>query len=59
MSIPRATPKQTTAIRNLMFSRQNIERVRDCLIMTGKMYLGELSVGEAAELLTELIGGRR
>ncbi len=55
MSIPRATDAQTRAIRNLMFSTQNIDYVLKYMIRNGKRYLGELSISEAKDIIGVLV----
>ena len=55
MSIPRATDAQTRAIRNLMFSTQNIDYVLKYMIRNGKRYLGELSLSEAKDIIGVLV----
>lgn len=59
MTIPRATEPQKRAIKNLMFSAQNIQAVLDFLFSAGKRYLGELSIEEAKDLISTLVGERR
>ena len=59
MTIPRITEPQKRAIKNLMFSAQNIQRVLDFMFSAGKRYLGELSIEEAKELISALVGERR
>lgn len=58
MSIPRATEPQKRAIKNMMFSAQNIQFVLDFMLTRGKRYLGELSIGEAKDLISSMVGGR-
>lgn len=58
MSIPRATSAQTRAIRNLMFSVENMENVMKWMSRFGKKYLGELSIEEAKEIISDLVGRR-
>ena len=58
MTIPRATEPQKRAIKNLMFSTQNIQHVLDFMLSTGKRYLGELSIEEARDLIGSMVGGR-
>ena len=55
MSIPRASLAQTRAIRNLMFSIKNMETVMAWMTSFGKKFLGELSVGEAKEIISDLV----
>ena len=55
MTIPRITDRQKDAIKNLMFSTQNIEFVLDFMLKHGKLYLNELSVSEAKELISALV----
>ncbi len=57
MTISRLTDKQYRAIKNLMFSAKNIRDVLDFLEFHGKTYLKELSIGEAKELISELVEG--
>ena len=55
MSIPRATEPQKRAIKNMMFSTQNIQFVLDFMLSRGKRYLGELSIEEAKDLIGGLV----
>lgn len=55
MTISRATEPQKRAIKNLMFSTQNIQFVLDFMLSRGKRYLGELSIGEAKDLIGGLV----
>ena len=55
MTVPRATEPQKRAVKNLMFSTQNIQVVLDFMLSTGKRYLGELSIEEAKELIGGLV----
>lgn len=55
MSMPRATSAQTHAIRNLMFSTENIDYVLTYMIRNGKRYLAELSLFEAKEIIGVLV----
>jgi hypothetical protein len=57
MTVPRASEAQKRAIKNLMFSVQNIQYVLDFMLSHGKRYLNELSIGEAKELIGALVGG--
>ena len=59
MTIPRITEPQKRAIKNLMFSTQNIQIVLDFMLSRGKRYLGELSIEEAKDLISTLVGERR
>ena len=59
MTIPRITEPQKRAIKNMMFSAQNIQAVLDFLFSAGKRYLGELSIEEAKDLISTLVGERR
>ena len=59
MTIPRITEPQKRAIKNLMFSTQNIQAVLDFMFSAGKKYLGELSIEEAKELISILLGEKR
>ena len=59
MSIPRITEPQKRAIKNMMFSAQNIQAVLDFMFSAGKKYLGELSIEEAKDLISTLVGKRR
>lgn len=56
MNIPRATEPQKRALKNLMYSTQNISCVLEFMEDHGKRYLNELSVTEAKDLLSALIG---
>ncbi len=56
MSIPRATDPQKRALKNLMYSTQNITCVLEFMENHGKRYLNELSVTEARDLLSALLG---
>ncbi len=57
MTVPRASEAQKRAIKNLMFSVQNIQYVLDFMLSHGKRYLNELSIGEAKGLIGALVGG--
>lgn len=59
MSIPRATEPQKRAIKNLMYSTQNIRSVLEFMESHGKRYLNELGVMEAKDLISELLEGIR
>ncbi len=59
MTIPRITESQKRAIRNLMFSAQNIDLVLTYMTGHGKKYIGELSIGEARDLISSLVGDSR
>ena len=55
MTIPRITEPQKRAIKNLMFSAQNIQAVLDFMHSSGKKYLAELSIEEAKDLIGVLV----
>ena len=55
MTVPRITERQKEAIRNFMFSTQNIQFVLDFMLKHGKLYLNELSIGEAKDLISALV----
>ena len=57
MTIPRITEPQKRAIRNLMFSTQNIDLVLAYMTGHGKKYIGELSIEEAGDLISSMVGG--
>lgn len=59
MTIPRASEAQKRAIKNLMFSTQNIQYVLDSMLSHGKRYLNELSIGEAKDLIGVLVDNGR
>ncbi len=59
MTVPRLTERQLQAIKNLMFSAKNIRDVVDFLEFHGKSYLKELSIGEAKQLISELVEGEK
>ena len=55
MTISRATEPQKRAIKNLMFSAQNIDLVLTYMTGHGKRYIGELSIEEARDLIGGLV----
>jgi hypothetical protein len=59
MTIPRASDAQKRAIKNLMFSSQNIQYVLDFMLSHGKRYINELSIGEAKTLIGVLVDNGR
>ena len=59
MTIPRITDPQKHAIKNLMFSTQNIQCVLDFMLSHGKRYVGEMSIAEAKDLIGALVEERR
>ena len=59
MNIPRATEPQKRALKNLMYSTQNITCVLEFMEEHGKRYLNELSVTEARDLISMMVGDGR
>jgi replicative superfamily II helicase len=59
MTIPRITEPQKRAIKNLMFSTRNIDLVLTYMTGHGKKYIGELSIGEARDMISALVGDSR
>lgn len=57
MSVPRITDRQKDAVKNLMFSTENIEFVLHYMRDHGKRYVGEMSIGEAKDLISALVEG--
>ena len=58
MTFPTLTPKQSAAIRNLMFSTQNIQFVLDYMLNHGKLSLNDLSVREATDIISALANNK-
>ena len=58
MTFPTLTPKQSAAIRNLMFSTQNIQFVLDYMLEHGKLSLNDLSVREAIDIISALANNK-
>ena len=54
MTFPTLTPKQSNAIRNLMYTTQNIQFVLDYMLNHGKLSLNDLSVREAIDIISAL-----
>ena len=54
MTFPTLTPKQSAAIRNLMFSTQNIQFVLDYMLEHGKLSLNDLSIRQAMDIISAL-----
>ena len=59
MTVPRITEPQKRAIRNLMFSTQNIDLVLTYMTGHGRRYIGELSIEEARDLISSMVGDSR
>ena len=56
MRFIRATDRQIQAIKNLCFSRSNLEYVCSTLERLGKDTLYQLSIGDAKEIISALTG---
>ena len=56
MRFIRATDRQIQAIKNLCFSRSNLEYVYSTLERLGKDTLYQLSIGDAKEIISALVG---
>ena len=52
----RATDRQIQAIKNLCFNRSNLEYVYSSLERLGKDTLYQLSIGDAKEIISALVG---
>jgi len=52
----RATDRQIQAIKNLCFNRSNLEYVFSTLERLGKDTLYQLSIGDAKEIISALVG---
>ena len=56
MKFIRATDRQIQAIKNLCFNRSNLEYVYSSLERLGKDTLYQLSIGDAKEIISTLLG---
>ena len=56
MKFIRATDRQIQAIKNLCFNRYNLEYVYSSLERLGKETLYQLSIGDAKEIISALLG---
>lgn len=56
MKFIRATDRQIQAIKNLCFNRSNLEYVYSSLERLGKDTLYQLSIGDAKEFISTLLG---
>ena len=56
MKFIRATGRQIQAIKNLCFNRPNLEYVYSSLERLGKDTLYQLSIGDAKEIISTLLG---
>ena len=56
MKFIRATDRQIQAIKNLCFNRSNISFVYDTLERLGKDTLYQMSIGDAKDLISALLG---
>ena len=52
----RATDRQIQAIKNLCFNRSNLDYVQSTLERLGKDTLYQLSIGEAKDIISALVG---
>ena len=51
-----ATDRQIQAIKNLCFNRSNLDYVQSSLERLGKDTLYQLSIGEAKDIISALVG---
>ena len=56
MKFIRATDRQIQAIKNLCFNRSNLDYVPSSLERLGKDTLYQLSIGEAKDIISALVG---
>jgi len=56
MRFIRATDRQIQAIKNLCFNRSNLDYVQSSLERLGKDTLYQLSIGEAKDIISALVG---
>ncbi len=56
MKFIRATDRQIQAIKNLCFNRSNLYFVYEALERLGKDTLYQLSIGDAKEIISALLG---
>jgi hypothetical protein len=56
MRFVRATDRQIQAIKNMCFNRSNLEYVYSTLERLGKDTLYQLSIGDAKEIISALVG---
>ena len=56
MRFIRATDRQIQAIKNMCFNRSNLYFVYESLERLGKDTLYQLSIGEAKEIISALVG---
>ena len=56
MKFIRATDRQIQAIKNLCFNRSNLDYVQSSLERLGKDTLYQLSIGEAKDIISALVG---
>ena len=52
----RATDRQIQAIKNMCFNRSNLDYVQSSLERLGKDTLYQLSIGEAKDIISALVG---
>lgn len=58
MRFIQATPRQIQAIKNLCYNRSNIYFVYESLERLGKDSLFQLSIGDAKEIISALVGDK-
>ena len=56
MKFIRATDRQIQAIKNMCFNRSNLDYVQSSLERLGKDTLYQLSIGEAKDIISALVG---
>ena len=56
MRFIRATDRQIQAIKNMCFNRSNLDYVQSSLERLGKDTLYQLSIGEAKDIISALVG---
>ena len=56
MKFIRATDRQIQAIKNMCFNRSNLDYVYSTLEKLGKDSLYQLSIGEAKDIISALVG---
>ena len=59
MRFVRATDRQIQAIKNMCFNRSNLEYVYSTLERLEKDTLYQLSIGDAKEIISALVGDSR